>query len=155
MTFGILLVVFTGCKNFETKKVSSDEILRQQLEHFNWDKVDTYPSFDACQEFIKPNELKKCFENLLVQHIYSEFAKHPIATTDSINETLRLYLVISDTGIPEIDSLAISAKLHQQIPQLKTWINQGLKSLPKIYPARTRGIPVATKFVLPIKIVSE
>lgn len=153
--FGIFILSLVGCKNFETKKVSSEEILQRQLEHFSWSEVDTYPSFDACKAFVKGPDLKKCFENILTQHIYTEIGTHVLASSDSINETLRLYLVISDQGTPRIDSLGMSAKLRKQIPLLKNWIDQGLESLPKIYPARTRGIPVATKFILPIKVISE
>lgn len=155
MIFGILILALFSCKNFETKKVSTEEVLQQKLKHFSWNEVDTYPTFEACKKLMEGSELKKCFERILIKHIYNEFAKHQIASSDSINETLSLYLIISDQGIPEIDSLTISSTLQQQIPKLKSWIVQGIESLPKIYPARTRGIPVATKFTLPIRIVSE
>lgn len=155
ITLGILVLALIGCKNFETKKVSSEEILQEQLKHFSWSQVDTYPSFETCGEQMEKPALKKCFEEEMTRYIYREISEHLIVSTDSINETLRLYLVISNKGIPKVDSLAISEKLQQQVPQLKSWIEKGLENLPKIYPARTRGIPVATKFVLPVRVVSE
>lgn len=155
ITFGILLVLLIGCKNFQTKKLSSEEVLTEQLKHFNWNEVDIYPSFDSCQELLDKPALKKCFETVLTQHIYNEFSQHQIVSGDTIKEIVMLYLVISAEGSAEIDSVAISQELHEQIPDLKNWLASGIDKLPKIYPARTRGIPVATKFTLPIRVVSE
>lgn len=155
ITLGILVLALVGCKNFETKKVSSEEIFQEQLKQFSWSQVDTYPSFETCKELMEKPALKKCFEAEMTRYIYKSISEHLIVSTDSINETMRLYLVISKKGIPKVDSVAISPKLQQQVPQLKSWIENGLESLPKIYPAQTRGIPVATKFVLPVRVVSE
>lgn len=153
--FGFFILALVSCKNFETKKVSSEDILRQQLQDFNWTEVDVYPTFAACDKFEEKQALKVCFETTITKHLYQALAKHPIASGDTINDTVMLYLTISDQGNPKIDSLAISEKLARQIPDLKKWIASGVDNLPEIYPARTRGMPVTTKFMLPIIVISE
>ena len=155
ITCVILVLLFSGCKNFEAKKISSEEVLNEELAHFNWNDVDVYPSFPVCQELLEKPDLKSCFERILVQTIYEEFATHQIISKDSIKETATLFLFISAKGEPKIDSLAVSGKLRTEIPELKNWLETSLKSLPEIYPARTRGIPVATKFSVPIRVISE
>lgn len=155
ITFGILVMLLVGCKNFETKKISSEEVLNEQLQDFNWKEVDVYPSFATCDEFSQKQALKECFETTMTKYLYQALAQHHIASGDTINATVMVYLAISDQGEPKIDSLAISEKLARQIPDLKKWIVSGIDSLPEIFPARTRGIPVATKFILPIKVISE
>lgn len=144
-----------GCKNFEAQKLSSEEVLQQKLEHFKWDEVDTYPIFDSCKNLIEKKALKTCFENTLATHFHDSFLQLRVISPDSINETLLLFLNISKKGEPSIDSMKISAKVQQEFPEIKTWFRQSLDSLPKIDPATKRGIPVATKFILPIKIVSK
>ncbi len=155
ITLVILLLLVCGCKDFETKKITSEEVLNEQLSHFDWNAVDVYPSFAACQELMEKPALKNCFEKILVEHIYEEFAKHQIISKDSIHETATLFLFISSEGKPKVDSLIMSEKLHEEIPELRNWLEKGIQDLPKIFPARTRGIPVATKFTLPIQVVSE
>ncbi|HET8838371.1 MAG TPA: hypothetical protein VFM82_05175 [Flavobacteriaceae bacterium] len=155
MILAFLLILFVGCKDFETKKISSEEVLNEQLSHFNWNSVDVYPSFAECQELMEKPDLKKCFERILVENIHKELAKHQIIAEDSIRETATLYLLISAEGEPKIDSLLLSEKLRAEVPELKNWLENSIQSLPTIFPARTRGIPVATKFILPIQVVSE
>lgn len=151
----ILVLGLFGCKNFETQKLSSEEVLNQKMEYFEWKEVDVYPSFVSCKNLIEKSALKKCFESTLARHIRQSFSRHRVIVGDSINGSVRLYLVISKKGIPKVDSMNIPALLQQQLPKLQNWLLASVDSLPKIYPAQTRGIPVSVKFTLPVKIVSE
>lgn len=150
-----LLLVLLGCKDFETKKISSEEALNEQLSHFNWNSVDVYPSFAECQELMEKPDLKICFERILIENLHNELSKYQIVTEDSIRETATLFLLISAEGKPKIDSLLLSEKLRTEVPELKNWLEASIQNLPTIFPARTRGIPVATKFILPIQVVAE
>ena len=46
--FVIALLVITSC-NFETKKISSEEVLELESKTLNWKEVDEYPAFEDCQ----------------------------------------------------------------------------------------------------------
>ncbi|HET8810621.1 MAG TPA: hypothetical protein VFM65_10220 [Flavobacteriaceae bacterium] len=155
ITFGILFLIIAGCKNFEAKKVSSEEVLHQKLEHFRWNEVDVYPAFENCRHLMEKPAMERCFENTLTRAIYAKLTQKPLVLGDSISETVTLYLLVSATGAPKIDSVVISKNLQQQLPELETRLRSSIDSLPKIYPATKRGIPVATKFNVPIKVVSE
>ena len=50
----------------------------------------------------------------------------------------------------EIDSI-----VSRQLPEIASWLEQSVDSLPKIYPATKRGIPVVTTFRMPIVIQAE
>jgi len=155
MTLTILVLSFFGCKNFETEKLSQEEVLRQKMEHFNWKEIDTYPSFDSCDGIFEKAAAKKCFETTLTQYFLASFSKQQLVATDSVNAMTYVYLGISNKGKASIDSIKIPSLLQNQFPEMENRFRRSLDSLPKIHPAQKRGIPVSVKFTLPIRIVSE
>lgn len=155
ITYSILVLSLFGCKNFETEKLSHEEVLRQKLEHFNWKEVDTYPSFSSCDGIFEKTAAKQCFETKLAEYFLSSFSDTQLIASDSINATAYLYFGISKTGEPLIDSMKIPPVLQEQFPEMEIRFRQSLTDLPKIHPAQKRGIPVSVKFTLPIRIVSQ
>lgn len=137
------------------KKITPEEALQQKLVHFNWEKVDAYPTFEACKNETSPEKQKHCFVQLMGKHIHSALEKHPIIISDSIHETIYLQVLIDNKGQASLDTMLLSMALQKRIPSLKKWIHSAIDSLPKIYPARKRGVPVATKFRLPIRFVTQ
>ncbi|MEG9327821.1 hypothetical protein V6B16_07725 [Salinimicrobium catena] len=154
-----LLILFfatcTSCEYFEKQKVSSEEILSEETRELNWQEVDQYPAFEECRELMESDAAKTCFGNKVASYFYARLeAKQPVVT-ESIDDTLYLYLRISEKGIPAIDSMEVDSLVVAQLPEIKNWLKQSVDSLPKIYPASKRGIPVVTKFKMPIVIQAE
>lgn len=151
----LLLLLCFGCQNFETKKISSDEIIEEELKEFNWQEVEVYPSFTGCESFTETQEKKKCFEKQFTLKIYQSLQHKKVVLSDSIQEKMMLFISINSEGIPELDSLETSTLIQEKLPQMKSWLEESIQQLPKIYPARKRGIPVKTSFKLPLVIASE
>ncbi len=151
----IIAIVVLGCKNFETQKLSSDQIYQKELKQLDWTNLDSYPSFKACEQYTTKEDKKQCFEQLVAQHIFSILAEHEVVLKDSIHEKIKLLITITDQGHPIVDSIKMSANLEKKIPDFSAWIQQAVDSLPKIYPGEKRGIPVASQFILPLTIVSH
>ena len=65
MSFMKQICVFLGflmlmsCQYFNVKKTSSDAILKEELQTFNWNEVDEYPSFPECDSAITKQEKKQ------------------------------------------------------------------------------------------------
>ena len=57
-------------------------------------------------------------------------------------------LVFLDIAMPQKSGF----DLLREIPTLDSILNLSIKNLPKIFPANKRGIPVTTKYRLPIRI---
>lgn len=155
----ILLFVFllslSSCEYFEKKKISSEEILSEETRELNWQEVDQYPTFEECRDLMESEAARACFGNKVASYFYARLeAKQPVVT-ETINDTLYLYLRISEKGIPAIDSMEIDSLIVQQLPEIRTWLEQSVDSLPKIYPASKRGIPVVTTFKMPVVIRAE
>ncbi|MCC8361070.1 hypothetical protein [Salinimicrobium sediminilitoris] len=151
----LLPFLFVSCEEFQTRKISSEEILSEETRDFNWHEVDQYPAFEECRNIMEVEAAKACFGNKVAQYFYSRLeAKQPVVT-EALNDTLYLYLKISEKGKPAIDSMEIDSLVLDQLPGIKNWLSQSVDSLPKIYPATKRGIPVKTTFRMPVVIKAE
>lgn len=150
-----LVIIISGCNQFETKKISSEEILSEETRELNWHEVDEYPAFRECRDIMEVEAAKICFRDKVASYVYARLeAKQPVVS-ESLEDTLLLYLSISEKGIPAIDSMEIDSTTTHHLPEIRSWLRESVDSLPKIYPATKRGIPVATKFRMPIVIKAE
>ena len=156
-TLLLVLISFLllSCEEFTTRKISSEEILIEETRDFNWHEVDNYPAFAECRNITEVEAAKSCFGNKVSQYFYSRLeAKQPVVT-EALDDTLYLYLKISEQGTPAIDSMEIDSLVLNQLPEIRDWLSQSVDSLPKIYPATKRGIPVKTTFRMPVVIKAE
>lgn len=154
----LLLILFTilaGCNNFETKKITSEEVLELESKTLNWKEVDEYPAFENCKNITELNKARDCFEARVANSVYAYLARQEPIVTEVIDDTIYVHLEISRTGIPKIASIEVDTLVTNQIPELKLWLQQSIDSLPKIYPASKRGIPVNSLFTMPILIRAE
>ena len=150
-----LSFLFVSCEEFQTRKISSEEILSEETRDFNWHEVDQYPAFAECRNITEVEAAKACFGNKVSTYFFSRLeAKQPVVT-EEIDDTLYLYLRISEKGTPTIDSMEIDSLVLDQLPEIDEWLYASVDSLPKIYPATKRGIPVKTTFRMPVVIKAE
>lgn len=153
--FLILFPLVLGCNNFETKKISSEEVLDQETRSLNWKEVDEYPAFANCKNISELEKARECFEATVANSVNAYLARREPIVTESIDEVVYVHLEISKTGKPTIDSVEVDTLVTNQIPELKMWLKQSIDSLPKIFPASKRGIPVSSVFKMPIVIKAE
>ncbi|HET8753652.1 MAG TPA: hypothetical protein VFM59_04755 [Salinimicrobium sp.] len=151
----LFISFFFACNNFETKKVTSEEILSQETQQLNWHEVDQYPAFEECKDIMEVEAAKTCFGNKIASYIYARLDQKKPVVTDALHDTLLLNLNISEKGIPSIDSVEIDSVTAHHLPKLRQWLQESIDSLPPIFPASKRGIPVSTKFKMPIVITAE
>lgn len=90
----VFTLILTSC-NFETKKISSEEVLEQESRSLNWKEVDEYPAFENCQNETELAAAKNCFERTVATTIYSFLASQQPVVTESINDTIFIYLEIT------------------------------------------------------------
>ena len=150
----VLILIIASC-NFETKKISSEEVLEQESRSLNWKEVDEYPAFEECKNQTELAAAKNCFENKIARTIYSFLSSQQPVVTESINDTLYIYLEITKEGKAQIDSVKVDTTVTNQLPDIEEWLHQSIDSLPKIYPASKRGIPVSTVFKMPVVVKAE
>ena len=149
----IFLLIFcfaTSCNYFEKKKVYPEDLLEEELQTFNWNEVDTYPTFSNCDSITIKEDSKACFQNTLIGSV-NQFLEHQnIVVSDDVNDTIRLKIIIDNKGILEVESIRLKPETAVQIPEIDSLLRQSLKGIPKIFPAIKRGQQVTTAFELPV-----
>ena len=146
----ILIIFCTSCDKLSfTKK---DKI--QQLDTIvDYTSVDFYPSFTICDSLIDKTKKSDCFRKTIHQKIGAELLKYSLSIKDSIDETVFVDLMINSKGSFVFKELQASEKIKNQLPELDSLIQLAVGKLPTIRPAVKRGIPVTTKYRLPIRIL--
>ena len=148
----ILVLLFTSCDKIPFLK--KQEI--PQLDTIvDFTSVDLSPSFSICDSLVDKSKKSDCFRNTIHQKIGEELQQFSLKSSDSINETVILDLIINSKGKISFDNLETSSALKSQFPELDSLLEVSISNLPKIYPAIKRGIPVTTKYQLPIQIMIE
>ena len=146
------ILMLMSCEYLNVKKTSSEAILKEELQTFNWNDVDEYPSFSVCDSSSAKQERKQCFETTLTSHITSHLQKDTIVVTQDIKDTVNLKLQVSDKGVISLLSVNVDSVTSLEIPNIKALLAESLEALPKIFPALKRGQQVKTEFKLPIII---
>ena len=148
----ILVLMLTSCEYFNVKKTSSEAILKEELQTFNWNDVDEYPSFSVCDSLIAKAEKKVCFQNILTNCIVNYLQKEKLIVNQDIHDTIVLEFQISKKGKLSLIHSKIDSITLYEIPNIKNLLNKSLDTLPEIFPAIKRGQQVKTKLYLPVVI---
>ena len=118
----------------------------------NFSSVDTSPSFKVCDSIIDKQKKNNCFRTTIHQKIGAELQKHQFIIRDSISEIVYVDLLINSKGKIVIEAMASSEEIRIQLPELDSVLRISVDKIPNVYAAIKRGIPVTTKYRLPIKI---
>lgn len=114
--------------------------------------IDEYPSFTYCDSIKEVGLKTRCFKNNLYQHFSSILLEHTFTSTKSIHETVNVKIKIDNKGnsyLIGIDSVQI---VREEIPILDSLIAASVENLPKLSPAKKRGICISTEYIIPIRI---
>lgn len=148
-SFLILLMFCISCENFpfskKQQKPVSDTII-------NFNEVDFSPSFKICDSIIEKEAKSVCFRTAIHQKIGEELQKQVFMIQDSIDEIVNVSLIIDSKGKIQFEKMDASEIIKNQLPKLDILIQESIQKIPAIYPAIKRGIPVTTKYTLPIRI---
>ena len=150
--FVFLLLLATSCQFFETEKVSSEEIYKEEMETINWKDVDRYPSFSNCENALEKPEQKDCFINTISSQLYKSINHEDMVATHEVYDTVKVNFEVSSTGKLSILKIKMDSLLQKEFPNMEKWLLQSIDSLQPVAPAYKRGIPVKTQFTLPVII---
>ncbi|MFI2742102.1 hypothetical protein ACG2LH_05140 [Zhouia sp. PK063] len=150
--FAILILSFTSCKFFSSQKVSTTDLVNQEMKSMNWNEVDRYPLFDTCDETASKARQKMCFESALVQHVYQSLSAANIVVHTQLKDTVNIQFLITKEGKLQVLKIEKDSLVNAQIPKLDSIVKGSIATLPQIHPALKRDIPVTTKCNLPLVI---
>ncbi|WP_232817797.1 hypothetical protein [Winogradskyella tangerina] len=145
-----LIVLLSSCNYFEKQKVNADDLLEEELQTFNWNDVDTYPTFSSCDSITAKEESKNCFQNTMLSHVNQFLADQNIVVTEDVYDTIIMQLTIDNEGLLKVEDIKMKPETISQIPEIDSLLRQSLTTVPKIFPAIKRGQQVKTAFELPV-----
>ena len=148
-TFIILLFFITSCDKLSFLKSEKIQALDTIV---NFSSVDTSPSFKECDSIIDKHQKSNCFRTTIHQKIGAELQKHQFIIRDSISEIVYVDLLITSKGKIVLEAMESSEEIKNQLPKLDSVLRISVDKIPNVYAAIKRGIPVTTKYRLPIKI---
>ncbi|MFD0796371.1 hypothetical protein ACFQZJ_02780 [Maribacter chungangensis] len=141
-----------SCHFFESKEKRTQELIDSELREIDWNSIDTYPLFLDCDETATKEQQRQCFEQRITAHFEETLNEFEFIVDSEDNPTVAVIFVIDADG--EIDILEIEKDRYilKQMPEFDGIVTQSLKTVPEITPALKRGIPVSTKFRIPIQL---
>ena len=145
----LLFLLITSCDKLSFLKSEKIQALDTIV---NFSSVDTSPSFKECDSIIDKHQKSNCFRTTIHQKIGAELQKHQFIIRDSISEIVYVDLLINSKGKIVFEALASSEEMRIQLPQLDSVLRISVDKVPSVYAAIKRGIPVTTKYRLPIKV---
>jgi len=145
----LFFLLITSCDKLSFLKSEKIQALDTIV---NFSSVDTSPSFKECDSIIDKHQKSNCFRTTIHQKIGAELQKHQFIIRDSISEIVYVDLLINSKGKIVIEAMASSEEMRIQLPELDSVLRISVDKIPNVYAAIKRGIPVTTKYRLPIKI---
>jgi hypothetical protein len=156
-TWGFLCCLFllVSCDWLSSNDTKTQKIVENELRSIDWNDVDQYPLFDSCDESVSKQEQKSCFENTLLQNFSMTLQDFEFIIDNEIEVTLYIDFLVDQDGTISVLEIDRNSLLEKQIPEFNGIITQSLKSLPIPAPALKRGIPVRTRFRLPMQLTTK
>lgn len=155
-TFLLLItLILSSCQFFETEKISSETFYEEELKTINWNEVDSYPVFKHCASSSDKESVKHCFQSTLNSEILNTLQERNLIVHKDINEKFLVHIQVSENGMLTVFDIEMDSLTKLKFPKLASWIRESVDNLGAPLPALKRGIPVKTKFTLPIVLKTE
>jgi len=138
--------LLVSCSFFEdrTKQVQKVDTI------VDFNSIDAFPLFPDCENIPSRDKQQICFQLEMAQHIYAALKQYSLKTSEVVNDTIFVKMVVGAAGNTSLSSIKISDKTNELLPELDSIIRLTLKNIPKLQPAIKRNMPVSTEFTLPI-----
>lgn len=151
----ILLAGLNACELFESRQARTQKLVDDEIRTINFNEVDQFPLFDACDESVAKPEQQACFQNTLLLHLSMTLQDFEFRSEDRILDTVYIDFRIDNQGVISILSVGENQELAAQNPEFERIVTGSLRSLPRLQPALKRGIPVTTRFRLPLVLQTD
>ena len=148
-TFLIIVIFCTSCDKFSYSKNKNLQVVDTIVD---FTSVDFSPSFKVCDSLIDKHQKSDCFRTNIHQKIGAELQNHQFIIRDSISEIVYVDLLITSKGKIVLEAMESSEEIKNQLPKLDSVLRISVDKIPNVYAAIKRGVPVTTKYRLPIKI---
>ncbi len=151
MIFKKIILFFTiisllSCKDY-LNKIAPEKVI---ITPINFSSIDAYPLLPECLSVSDRVEQKTCFYQKLTARILNSLTSDLIHLSSHNEGDVIVKIVINSDGIASLDEIITSKTIKESIPKLEQVLQKSIRELPVFQPAIKSGIPVGSKFSLPI-----
>ena len=151
----LLFFWLTSCQYFETERISSEQIYDEEMQDIDWGVIDTFPAFSECESYTDRGEQQTCFQQSLIHKFEEQLDLTNIGTWYALNDTLSLTVEVSREGIISLTEVQVDSSTMKKFPEIKEFLMESVQKFPNPAPAFKRGIPVKSKFTLPLVLNTQ
>lgn len=154
--YGILLgLSLASCEFFASPETKTRQLVEEELSAIDWNEVDQYPLFDACDETSSKPEQQSCFEHNLVMHLSMSLQDFDFQSGQDLADTLYVDFMVDHQGRISVVSMDKNPGFSKENPEFERIVSKSLRSLPRLEPALKRGIPVSSRFRIPLVLQTD
>ncbi|WP_273565563.1 hypothetical protein [Maribacter halichondriae] len=146
------MLVFVACDFSASKDKQARELVNQEMRNIDWNDVDAYPLFENCDETLTKDGQRECFVNEVISHFSATLKEFEFILQENVASTVYVDFIVDREGKISVQKIEKDRFIDMQMPEFDGIITQSLKGLPPLAPALKRGIPVKTKFRIPIQL---
>jgi hypothetical protein len=144
--------VLASCNFLESREKRTQELINAELQQIDWNSIDSYPLFLNCDETASKESQRQCFEQKLTTHFEATLNEFEFIIDSESNPVVFVTFVIDTEGRIMVVDIEKDPSILKQMPEFEGIISQSLKNVPAIAPALKRGIPVRTKYRIPVQL---
>ena len=151
----IIILVLTISCDFRSRRQTT--LLREMAADtiVDYNAVDVYPLFLDCNNCDTSEKQNLCFEMELARRLQRAFEKESIGSSVIVSDTIQVDILVDTEGLISIVDIKKPERLVTGLSELDSLLYRSVASLPSvIQPALKRGIPVNSRYQLPV-IVSN
>lgn len=138
----------------DTQKTDEDALLKTRMAEINWNEVTTYPSVDICDSLSTKEAKKQCFFEQITLWFDHQLSNEVIPVQLHANDTLTLTVFIhADAKVTFLTQKKENSIINTKI--IDSILLEKFDSFPVVEPAQKEGIPVTTKFNIPIVLTKN
>lgn len=148
--FGLL----ASCNWFVSKEEKTRELVKEEMSQIDFNEVDRYPLFDDCDEMMDKEAQLECFKTTLISHYTATLREFEFEFVSDMRAMVYVDFLVDHRGEISVLEVERNEDIENQIPEFRSIVTQSLKGLPPLLPALKRGVPVSSKFRIPILLNS-
>jgi hypothetical protein len=134
---------------------SQKELLQKELKAINWEEVDEFPSFTDCDSLNNNTQRQQCFFEYLTELIQEKLSNDTLSVLYPELDTIEVMITIFPDAKMKFEPRFPKDSVAYDTIKIHNILHARLVDFPKVNPAIKHGIPVKTKFILPVILKVE
>ncbi len=151
----MLVLGLGSCEWFPSQQARTRQLVDAEMQTIDWNQLDQFPLFDACDETASRLGQQECFQNTLTLHLSMALQDFEFRSENALHDTLYVDFLVDNKGGVSVLKIGENLALAAENPEFKNIVARSLRSLPRLEPALKRGIPVAAQFRIPLVLKTD